>query len=359
MSVLQEMMSQVASRHLSTESVARRGLPFSRVVIMGAGQRGSCMKAYFEGLGCRVLCFIDNNPAKQGRLHDGLPVYSVAESEGLHPDVPIFIASHHWKDISARLLRSGRSDLYVMPGLSFYFMPDIMTVRAREVHAVFELLEDDDSRAVFASIVQAYATGDDGCYAVSGYPQYDHPAVGPLLGDVVIDGGAFTGDTAAAFAPRIGASGRIVAFEPFVDSHAALESKAVDLVCPCTCVNRALWSDERTLRFAASVDAPAGNAVAAHGSVEVRTATIDAVVESLGLRSVNLIKLDVEGAEMEALLGARRTIERYRPRLQVCLYHSIEDLWRLPLHLAENHPGYRYYLGHHATDPHETVLYAV
>ncbi|MFH1913398.1 MAG: FkbM family methyltransferase [Pseudomonadota bacterium] len=359
MSVLQELMSQVASRHLSTEGVARRGLPFSRVVIMGAGQRGSCMKAYFEGLGCRVLGFIDNNPAKQGGLHDGLPIRSVAESDGLHPDVPVFIASHHWKVISAQLLRSGRTGFYVMPGLSFYFMPDIMAARAKEVHAVFDLLADDDSRAVFAAIVQAYATGDDGCYAVSGYAQYHHPQVRPLPGDVVIDGGAFTGDTAAGFAACVGSAGQIVAFEPFADSHAALEHKAAGLCCPCACVNRALWSDERTLRFAANADAPAGNAVASHGAVEVRTTTIDAVADDLDLHSVDLVKLDVEGAEMEALVGARRTIERFRPRLQVCLYHSIEDLWRLPLYLAENHPGYRYYLGHHATDPHETVLYAV
>jgi FkbM family methyltransferase len=359
MSVLQQMMERVRSRHLTTESIARHGLPFSRVVIFGAGQRGSCMRAYFEGLGCRVTGFIDNNASKQGSLHDGLPVMSVADCGRLHPDVPIFIASHHWQAISAQLIRAGRDDFHVMPTLSFYFRPDIMAAHGRELHAVFDLLADDASRAVFASIVRAFQMGDDGCYAVSGYEQYHHPAVRPEAGDVVIDGGAFTGDTAAVFARSVGATGRIIAFEPFAGSHAELERNTAGLACQCTCVNRALWSDKRTLRFAASPDAPAGNAVAAHGSVEVRTTTIDAVVEELGLPSVDLIKLDVEGAELEALLGARRTIERFRPRLQVCLYHSIDDLWRLPLHLAESHPGYTYHLGHHATDPHETVLYAV
>ena len=62
---------------------------------------------------------------------------------------------------------------------------------------------------------------------------------------------------------------------------------------------------------------------------------------------------------MEALLGASETINKYHPKLQVCLYHSIEDLWKIPLFIEEKFPGYLMYIGHHSLDPHETVLYAL
>ena len=58
------------------------------------------------------------------------------------------------------------------------------------------------------------------------------------------------------------------------------------------------------------------------------------------------IKLDVEGAEYEALCGARNTIARFHPKLLCAAYHRNEDLFRLPLLIHALHPGYRLYLRH-------------
>lgn len=74
----------------------------------------------------------------------------------------------------------------------------------------------------------------------------------------------------------------------------------------------------------------------------------------------DVIKLDVEGAEYEALLGCRKTIETYRPRLMVSAYHRNEDLFALPLLIRRMHPEYRVYLRHHRYIPAwETCFYLI
>jgi hypothetical protein len=86
--------------------------------------------------------------------------------------------------------------------------------------------------------------------------------------------------------------------------------------------------------------------------------SIDATVKELGLDRVDVIKLDVEGAELEALKGARNTIKQYKPKLQISIYHKLEDIWTLPQYIKSLDSSYEMYVGHHAMDPHESILYA-
>ena len=74
---------------------------------------------------------------------------------------------------------------------------------------------------------------------------------------------------------------------------------------------------------------------------------------------VTFIKLDVEGAEYQALLGAEHTIASYKPKLAICTYHKLEDIWELPSLIHEMNPEYRFYLRHYSFAENETVLYAM
>jgi hypothetical protein len=73
----------------------------------------------------------------------------------------------------------------------------------------------------------------------------------------------------------------------------------------------------------------------------------------------NLIKMDVEGAEYAALLGARRTIEQNRPGLAICLYHSPAHLWQIPALIQSWDLGYRFFLRAHYYNGFDLVMYAV
>lgn len=73
----------------------------------------------------------------------------------------------------------------------------------------------------------------------------------------------------------------------------------------------------------------------------------------------DLIKMDIEGAELPALKGAIKTIKQHRPQLAISIYHSNKDFVEIPVYLKENLENYTFKLGHYRADWTETVLYAI
>lgn len=71
------------------------------------------------------------------------------------------------------------------------------------------------------------------------------------------------------------------------------------------------------------------------------------------------IKLDIEGSEKEALVGSREIIQQIRPKLAICVYHKIEDIYVVPEFLLKHMPSYHFTLRHYSPDNDGTVLYAI
>ena len=92
------------------------------------------------------------------------------------------------------------------------------------------------------------------------------------------------------------------------------------------------------------------------GTVTIETAAIDEIVKD---DKVTFLKLDVEGAEMKALQGAKNTIMKNKPRLAVCIYHKPEDIIEIPAHLLSLNPDYYFYIRYYNFSYNETVLYAI
>ncbi len=173
-------------------------------------------------------------------------------------------------------------------------------------------------------------------------------------GEVVVDGGAGFGETALVFAQQAGPGGHVVAVELDGDNRAVIERNLAlnpGLAARITVAAGALWetSGER-IEYA-----PAGgmSSVLGTGSV-ASTLTVD----DLGLDRVDRLKLDVEGAEPQALRGAARTLARDRPRLAVAAYHRDDDLAVLPPLIHGLEPSYRFRLGHFTPGIAETILVA-
>jgi len=92
------------------------------------------------------------------------------------------------------------------------------------------------------------------------------------------------------------------------------------------------------------------------GSGHVQCVSLD---DALPRFRPNLIKMDIEGAEYDALLGARKTIIENIPGLAICVYHHPADLWRIPLLIRHWNCGYEFYLRLHAYNGFDLVMYAV
>lgn len=181
----------------------------------------------------------------------------------------------------------------------------------------------------------------------------------PLPGDCVIDAGACFGDTALAFAAGAGESGRVHAFEIDPANLVVASSNLAQnprLGVRIRLNSLALGREAGTLYRHGS--GPGAQVSADPGGVPVEVSTLDDYAAANGLAKVDFIKMDIEGAEMDALLGARNTLARNRPRLAISLYHRAADLARIPVWIDRLDLGYRFWLDHYTIHHEETVLYA-
>ncbi len=232
-------------------------------------------------------------------------------------------------------------------------IPDLLRQHGDALATVFASLHDDASRRTYASLVRGRIEGCTDYYRVSRYREYDHPYVGARPGEVVIDAGAYDGDSARAFAWHMRGRGKIIALEPSPVNFAKLARRWIPGLYP---VCAGAWHREQTLEF--NDDGGSGR-LKASGGMRVKVVAIDELVRELRLERVDLLKFDVEGAEAEALRGCKATIVKHRPKLQISIYHHDDDLFSLPLLLQSWLKGYRYYIGHHNFYHTETDLYAV
>jgi FkbM family methyltransferase len=170
------------------------------------------------------------------------------------------------------------------------------------------------------------------------------------------DGGAYTGDTFQRLLDYGYHFATIHAFEPDAENFKKL-GITVSAFAPETQISLwpcGLWSSTCRLNF--SEGDGTSSKLSASGLSLVPVVALDDILHG---QPINLIKLDIEGAEPEALRGARRLIEKYRPGLAVCLYHHPHHLWAIPLWIKELNLNYHLYCRTHAQNTFETVLYAI
>jgi FkbM family methyltransferase len=110
----------------------------------------------------------------------------------------------------------------------------------------------------------------------------------------------------------------------------------------------------KELNFA---DAGVAARASTSGGIAVQSVAIDDFVAVRGIR-LDFIKMDIEGAESDAIEGARTTLQTVRPKLGISIYHSYEDLFRIVRQIHQIEPAYEFYIDHHTVHSEETVLYA-
>ena len=122
-----------------------------------------------------------------------------------------------------------------------------------------------------------------------------------------------------------------------------------------TLVEKGAWNKKTSMRINSSPTA-IGSGVIGENGVSVEVDKIDNIV---GDDAVTFIKMDIEGAELQALKGAERTIIKNRPKLAICIYHKDSDVYKIPGYILSLVPKYRFYIRHYNSNAWETVLYAV
>jgi FkbM family methyltransferase len=214
------------------------------------------------------------------------------------------------------------------------------------------LLADGKSRQCLEDAVIAWSQWqpmryvESGQYRPCGLPDWPRPLR-------MIDCGAFIGDTLADFHQHGYAFEAIAAFEPYPDSFQKLVQNTQHLEnivrFPC-----AVGENTKSVHFDTH-GSPVSHHIGETGNISVQCVSLDDVLPDF---APNFIKMDIEGAEPEAILGARHIISKYHPCLAICLYHRPEHLWQIPFLLDEWKLGYRFYMRQHHS-MFEFVLYAL
>lgn len=236
---------------------------------------------------------------------------------------------------------------------------------------------ESDHRALLGIPLHRYwVPAQNGRIELSGWPkmlvevfvleQYAYRRAGVSVraepGDVVIDGGAWAGDTALYFADAVGAGGHVHGFE-FVDANLSLLERNLALNARLAdridIARSALWdASGEALPYESSGGVTQVGGEARAGSRQVETETLDDFVERARLERVDLVKLDIEGAELRALRGAEQVLRRFRPKLAIAAYHEPEDLATIPAYLDDLDLGYELFVDHFSPTDLETVLFA-
>jgi FkbM family methyltransferase len=206
-----------------------------------------------------------------------------------------------------------------------------------------------------------YATGDashlPGPPDENSYFPSDIFSISPR--EVFVDCGAFDGDTIRQLMDHADNSFQAIhaiEADPLslekLDAALRLmppETRSKIHVYPC-----AVGAERASVRF--EITGTVDSRVCAEGGVEVESIPLDEIFAN---DSTTMIKMDIEGAEYDALRGGAKVIGRDRPILAICVYHTQSDIWRIPLLVREMLPEHKLYLRAYEGDGFQTVMYAV
>jgi FkbM family methyltransferase len=352
------------------------------IVLMGAGGLGRRTLAGLRQNGIEPLAFADNAVRRQGTTLDGLTVLSpesAAEQFGARAVFVVTIwganSPHRFAHSRDQLRKLGCDVVCSFPPLfwkystallPFYLqdLPSKLLDRRADVCRAFDLWEDAASRREYVAQVRLRLEADfDGLPHPVEHPQYFPDDVVTWTDDEwIVDGGAYDGDTVRTLLAKRGDRfGHILALEPDPENFARLQTSVAGLSheirSRVDCRQVALGSTRGTLYLdTTGTAASATSATPLAGTSAVSADTLDSLVD--GARPT-FIKLDIEGFELDALEGARKTIERQAPMLAICVYHRQDHLWRIPLRLRELRDDYALFLRPHNEEGWDLVCYAI
>lgn len=330
------------------------------VVLYGMGNGADMIIEELEKRGVSFADTFASDGFVRGQLFHGKRVLTLSEAEEKYGDFIILMtfAVHDKKTLFFVNELSKKYRLYaptVPVAGNGLFDLEYLSENEDKFDRTFSLLADEKSRRVFLNVLKFKISGKPGyLFDCQSEKNEVYESILRLSKDESIaDLGAYDGDTIREFLSFTGGEyGRIFAFEPDAKNFKKLCAKTEGLE-RLKRFNFGAWDKKETRLF----EKMAGrNSHEGKIGVPVLFDSVDNVITD----RLSFIKMDIEGAEKRALEGARKTIEKYKPKLYVCAYHRNEDFFALPEEILSIRSDYKIYLRHHPYIPAwETNFYCV
>ncbi|MDX8354717.1 FkbM family methyltransferase [Cognatiyoonia sp. IB215182] len=294
----------------------------------------------------------------------GIPILSIADL----PESAFVLALSGGRPLTVRRLLEDRGirniDYFTFLRWSGLDLPHaafndgfgaLVQAHGDDIAWIYERLSDETSRATFLKLFKfrySYDLDWLGGFTERQTKQYfeDFLALGTNR-DVFLDIGGFDGFTTNEFARLYPEFKAAYVFEPESENFKACTA-ATAVHDNVQVLNFGASDENATIKFTANGSA---SRIDVDGELSLEVRRIDDVVQE----PVTFIKMDIEGAEAQAIRGALRTISDYRPNLAICVYHRPSDFWEIPKAILALNPDYRVYLRHYTESIYETVMYFV
>lgn len=362
-----------ASQNRNAEIIRER-LKQGGCYIYGAGGYGQMVAAKLKAQGYHLHGFIDTFRGGGGIVAD-VPSHLPQEiTEEETRGRTLILAVNNFKVPVGPIVDWARTqpfaDLLFLselpdildPELGTYWQStrQLMPDNAAAIAKLHDLLGDQTSRDILAGLVR---------FRITGRPE-DHPPVDrerqyfpidlPLdLTELhVVDCGAFPGDMVEATAMAGLKLSHWYAFEPDTQNFVVLNQVAQSADVDCAALFPCGVGDTTGLIRFASGSADASRALDDDNAATGITVPVVRVDDVVRAQRIDMVKLDIEGFEAQAIDGMAQLLGKHRPRLAVAIYHKPEDLWTLPFKIADMFPGARFAIRQHGHNGYDTVLYA-
>lgn len=319
------------------------------IVVYGMGNGADKLFARFSQYGIRVADVFASDGFVRGHEYRQYRVKSFSEIREKYSDFVIVLsfASRRPEVIEMLSGIDKEYDMYIpdMPVVGEeYFDREFYNSNYESLCRVADMLCDDESARIFSEVLAYRLTGkmehllsscSDPC------EMYSLIRSGKPNMRVAVDAGAYNGDTVREMIMNIPSLEKIYALEPDPKTYKRLFRTTEEYGDRVEPVNAAAWSACGTGSFMSSGNRNSSLVSHSHEYREgdVKLVPIDSVADS-----ADYVKYDVEGAELEALVGTRGLIEKSRPVLLVSAYHRSRDIFTIPMQVLGEHDGYRLYL---------------
>lgn len=234
-----------------------------------------------------------------------------------------------------------------------FFRENIEKIRSN-----IRVLTDEKSKYVYKNMIRFRATKNYKYHPGKELPQYFIGDIFTLKDDeeVFLDIGGCDGNTSVDFINfSNGKYRRIVIFEPDKKNvkkilhNKMLRDKKIEIV------PKGVWSDSGSVFFTA--EGTASSRVVENGGADLDVVPVIAIDDVPICENATFIKMDIEGSEMRALYGAKKTILKNKPKMAICIYHSDSDMLDVIRWVHSLVPEYKVYVRHHSAGVIETVAY--
>lgn len=338
-----------------------------KICAFGAGSGGLALAMVYENLGIGIDFFCDNDPNKwEKAIWNGIICIKPEELAGMGDDVicTISVGTEILEDIYTQLLGMGirrilkhcESQVFseVVSKDSDYGLDSAFV--KEQVERLFDLFNDMESQKVLMYKLKHITEVGERLNSLNygeifTQDQYflEH---GKFLrkGEMITDCGAFDGDTLEYLISRIGFTGfnSYTCYEP--------DEKNVEGVRERINGYDKLMRDKVRIMPCAVADKRRIISMDSFYKEKVEAFPLD---DFLSIHGTSFLKMDIEGAEMDALHGAEKLLAKEQPNCAICVYHKISDMWNVPMFLHEKLPNHTLLLRHHQFSYSETVCYAL